>query len=88
MKMILYKEYLPDRRKREFDADDRVDYNIKHRFVYPYISGYYRGKWTHNPKEIDELPEEDGKKFCEELGQMNLDLVIKNGRETVGKWVE
>ena len=86
--MILYKEYLPEGETREFGTTgDRVDYNIKHRFVYPYISGYYSGKWTHNPREINKLPEE-AQKFCEETWTDEFRFGYKKWRETVGPWVE
>ena len=63
------------------------NYNIKHRFVYPYISGYYRGKWTHNPKEIDEL--RGGSKVFEETWTDEFRFGYKNGeKQLLTSWVE
>ena len=86
--MFLYKEYLPEGETREIGSEGViVDYNMKHIFVYPYISGYYRGKWTHNPREIDKLPEE-AQKFCEETWTDEFRFGYKKWRETVGPWVK
>mgnify|MGYP001475409472 CR=1 FL=1 len=63
--------------------------NIKvmHQFVYPYISGWYRGKWTHNPNDISKFPEQV-QRFCKETWTDSFKENYKRWRESVGPWVE
>ena len=58
--MVIYKDYLPEGETRKIgdptgEEQIEVNFNTKHKFVYPYISGWLYGKWTHNPKDISEF---------------------------------
>ena len=37
---VLYKKQL---------SENPDDFKITYRFIYPFMSGYYRGKWTYHP---------------------------------------
>ena len=89
---VLYKDYLPEGETRKIgdqtgEEQVEVNFNMKHKFVYPYISGWYRNKWTHNPTNINEFPEEV-QKFCEETWTDRFKQDYKRWRESVGPWVE
>ena len=58
-----------------------------YRILYPFISGWLYGKWTHNPKDISGFPEEV-QKFCKETWTDAFKDGYKRWRETVGPWVE
>ena len=86
--MVLYKEYLPEGETREIGSTGaKIDYNIKHRFLYPFMSGYYRGKWTYHPANISE-EEQEIQKFCKETWTDRFKEGYKRWRESVGPWVE
>ena len=90
--MVIYKDYLPEGETRKIgdptgEEQIEVNFNTKHKFVYPYISGWLYGKWTHNPKDISEFPEEV-QKFCKETWTDAFKDGYKRWRETVGPWVE
>lgn len=75
---LLYKE----------QSDEKpIGYKITHRFLYPYISGWYRGKWTHNPNDISKFPEEV-QTFCKRVWTNRFKEGYKMWRESVGPWVE
>ena len=75
---LLYKE----------QSDEKpIGYKITHRFLYPYISGWYRGKWTHNPNDISKFPEEV-QRLCKETWTDSFKENYKRWRESVGPWVE
>ena len=75
---VLYKQQLSDSVK---------DTKVIHRFLYPYISGWYVGKWTHNPNDISKFPEQV-QTFCEETWTDSFKEGYKKWRESVGPWVE
>ena len=75
---VLYKQQLSDSVK---------DTKITHRFLYPYISGWYGGKWTHNPNDISKFPEQV-QTFCKETWTEEFKYGYKKWRESVGPWVE
>ena len=85
---VLYKEYLPEGETRKV-GEKQVEMNfiVKHRFVYPYISGWYRGKWTHNPSDISKFPEQV-QTFCKDTWTDRFKENYKRWRESVGPWVE
>ena len=75
---LLYKE----------QSDEKpIGYKMTHRFLYPYISGWYRGKWTHNPNDISKFPEQV-QRFCKETWTDSFKESYKRWRESVGPWVE
>ena len=63
------------------------DIKVIHRFLYPYISGWYGGKWTHNPNDISKFPEQV-QRFCKETWTDSFKESYKRWRESVGPWVE
>ena len=63
------------------------DIKVMHQFLYPYISGWYRGKWTHNPNDISKFPEEV-QTFCKRVWTNRFKEGYKMWRESVGPWVE
>ena len=75
---LIYKQQL---------SENHMDVKMTHKFLYPYISGWYRNKWTHNPTNINEFPEEV-QKFCEETWTDRFKQDYKRWRESVGPWVE
>ena len=75
---VLYKKQL---------SENPNDYKITHRFLYPYISGWYGGKWTHNPNDISKFPEQV-QTFCKETWTDSFKEGYKRWRESVGPWVE
>jgi hypothetical protein len=81
--MILHKQYLPESETRENDGGAKVNYIMKHQFLYPYISGWYRGKWTHNPNDISKFPKEV-QKVCKETWTDRFKESYKRWRESVG----
>ena len=75
---LLYKE----------QSDEKpIGYKMTHRFLYPYISGWYRGKWTHNPNDISKFPKQV-QRFCKETWTDSFKENYKRWRESVGPWVE
>ena len=56
-------------------------------FLYPFMSGYYRGKWTYHPANISE-EEQEVQKFCKETWTEEFKYGYKKWRESVGPWVE
>ena len=72
--------------KKQF-SEDPSDFKITHQFLYPYMSGYYRGKWTYHPNDISKFPEEV-QKFCKETWTDRFKEGYKRWRESVGPWVE
>ena len=75
---VLYKKQL---------SEDPNDFKITYRYIYPFMSGYYRGKWTYHPSNISE-EEEAVQKFCKETWTDAFKDGYKRWRETVGPWVE
>ena len=75
---VLYKKQL---------SEDPNDFKITYRFLYPFMSGYYRGKWTYHPSNISE-EEEAVQKFCKETWTDAFKDGYKRWRESVGPWVE
>ena len=75
---VLYKKQL---------SEDPNDFKIFYRFLYPFMSGYYRGKWTYHPSIISE-EEQEVQKFCKETWTEEFKHGYKKWRETVGPWVE
>ena len=75
---VLYKKQL---------SENPNDCKLTHQFLYPYISGYYRGKWTYHPNDISKFPEEV-QKFCKETWTDRFKEDYKRWRESVGPWVE
>ena len=75
---VLYKKQL---------SENPDDFKITYRFIYPFMSGYYRGKWTYHPSNISE-EEEAVQKFCKETWTDAFKDGYKRWRETVGPWVE
>ena len=75
---VLYKKQL---------SENPDDFKITYRFIYPFMSGYYRGKWTYHPSNISE-EEEAVQKFCKETWTEEFKYGYKKWRETVGPWVE
>jgi|AACY02.17.fsa_nt_gi hypothetical protein len=75
---VLYKKQL---------SEDPNDFKITYRFIYPFMSGYYRGKWTYHPSNISE-EEEAVQKFCKETWTDRFKEGYKRWRESVGPWVE
>ena len=63
------------------------DIKVMHQFVYQYISGWYRGKWTHNPNDISKFPKQV-QRFCKETWTDSFKENYKRWRESVGPWVE
>ena len=76
--IVLYKKQL---------SEDPNDFKITYRFLYPFMSGYYRGKWTYHPSNISE-EEQEVQKFCKETWTEEFKHGYKKWRETVGPWVE
>ena len=75
---VLYKKQLSEKPE---------DFKIIYRFLYPFMSGYYRGKWTYHPSNISE-EEQEVQKFCKETWTDRFKEGYKRWRETVGPWVE
>ena len=75
---VLYKKQL---------SENPDDFKITYRFIYPFMSGYYRGKWTYHPSNINE-EEEQVQKFCKETWTDRFKEGYKRWRESVGPWVE
>ena len=75
---VLYKKQLSEKPE---------DFKIIYRFLYPFMSGYYMGKWTYHPANISE-EEEKVQKFCKETWTEEFKYGYKKWRETVGPWVE
>ena len=75
---VLYKKQL---------SEDPNDFKITYRYIYPFMSGYYRGKWTYHPSNISE-EEQEVQKFCKETWTEEFKHGYKKWRETVGPWVE
>ena len=75
---VLYKKQL---------SENPDDFKIVHRFLYPFMSGYYMGKWTYHPANISE-EEEKFQKFCKETWTEEFKYGYKKWRESVGPWVE
>ena len=75
---VLYKKQL---------SENPNDCKLTHQLLYPYISGYYRGKWTYHPNDISKFPEEV-QKFCKETWTDRFKEDYKRWRESVGPWVE
>ena len=67
-------------------SDSVVDTKITHRFLYPYISGWYRGKWTHHPNDISKFPKQV-QTFCKETWTDSFKEGYKKWREAVGPHV-
>ena len=67
--------------EKEKDKDKFVYHTI-----YPFISGWLYGKWTHNPtdiaKEYDEV-----KKFCKDIWTDEFKDKYKRWRENVGPFI-
>ena len=63
------------------------DMKVMHQFVYPYISGWYRGKWTHNPNDISKFPKQV-QDSVKKLGQIVLKKIIKVEESVEETWVE
>ena len=75
---VLYKKQLSEKPE---------DFKIIYRFLYPFMSGYYRGKWTYHPSNISE-EEQEVQKFCKETWTEKFKHGYKKWRESVGPWVE
>ena len=75
---LIYKQQL---------SENNMDVKMTHKFLYPYISGWYGGKWTHNPNDISKFPEQV-QIFCEETWTDSFKEGYKRWRESVGPWVE
>ena len=75
---LIYKQQL---------SENNMDVKMTHKFLYPYISGWYRGKWTHNPNDISKFPEQV-QTFCKETWTEEFKYGYKKWRESVGPWVE
>ena len=63
------------------------DIKVIHRFLNPYISGWYGGKWTHNPNDISKFPKQV-QRFCKETWTDSFKENYKRWRESVVPWVE
>jgi len=72
--------------KKQF-SEDPSDFKITYQFLYPYTSGYYRGKWTYHPIDMSKFPEEV-QKFCKETWTDRFKEDYKKWRESVGPWVK
>ena len=84
MKTYIGHQLVDDWKVRVIEKDkDKFVYRI----LYPFISGWLYGKWTHNPKDISEFPEEV-QKFCKETWTDAFKDGYKRWRETVGPWIE
>ena len=86
---VLYKDYLPEGETRKIgdptgEEQIEVNFNTKHQFVYPYVSGWLYGKWTHNPTDITKEPNEH-KKFCNDIWTNEFKHKYKQWRESVGQ---
>ena len=68
-------------------SENPEDFKIFYRFLYPFISGYYNGKWTHHPNDISKFPEQV-QTFCKETWTEEFKYGYKKWRESVGPWVE
>ena len=75
---LIYKQQL---------SENHMDVKMTHKFLYPYISGWYRGKWTHNPNDISKFPKQV-QRFCKETWTDSFKENYKRWRESVGPWVE
>tara|TARA_A100001011_G_scaffold160210_1_gene168595 strand:- start:198 stop:509 length:312 start_codon:yes stop_codon:yes gene_type:complete len=75
---VLYKKQL---------SENPDDFKITYRFIYPFMSGYYRGKWTYHPANISE-EEQEVQKFCKKTWTDSFKEGYKRWRESVGPWVE
>ena len=75
---LIYKQQL---------SENNMDVKMTHKFLYPYISGWYRGKWTHNPNDISKFPKQV-QRFCKETWTDSFKENYKRWRESVGPWVE
>lgn len=71
---VIYKKQL---------TENPMDIKMVYRFVYPYISGWYRGKWTHNPNDISLFPEQV-QNFCKKNWTDSFKEGYKKWRESVG----
>ena len=54
-----------------------------YRILYPFISGWLYGKWTHNPTDITKEPDEL-KKSCNDIWTNEFKHKYKQWRESVG----
>ena len=59
-------------------SENPEDFKIFYRFLYPFISGYYNGKWTHHPNDISKFPEQV-QTFCKEKGLNTITLPVSKG---------
>ena len=80
MKTYIAHQLVDDWKVRVIEKDkDKFVYRI----LYPFISGWLYGKWTHNPTDITKEPDEL-KKFCNDTWTNEFKHKYKQWRESVG----